>query len=110
MSQSIFLLYGTSDPTFIGSWLYSGPRWGSQEGIDMYTSYNLHKYSLNGDKFEHYRIGNNLEIENHSYKDPNGEVINEKEYIKDLGVYISSDLTWTRQINQVVSKGRSMAG
>ena len=45
---------------------------------------------LNGDKFEHHRIGNNLEIENHSYKDPNGEVINEKEYIKNLGVYISS--------------------
>ena len=65
---------------------------------------------LNGDKFEHHRIGNNLEIENHSYKDPNGEVINEKEYIKDLGVYISSDLTWTRQTNEVVSKARSMAG
>ena len=52
---------------------------------------------LNGDKFEYHRIGNNLEIENHSYRDPNGEVINEKEYFKDLGVYISSDLTWTRQ-------------
>ena len=48
---------------------------------------------LNSDKFEHHRIGNNLKIESHSYKDPNGEVINEKEYIKDLGVYISSDLT-----------------
>jgi len=51
---------------------------------------------LNGDKFEHHRIGNNLEIENPSYMDPNGDIINEKEYIKDLGVYISSDLTWTR--------------
>merc|ERR1711874_784633 len=57
----------------------------------------------------HHRIGNKLEIENHSYKDPNEEVINEKEYIKDLGVYISIDLTWTRQNNEVVSKARSMA-
>merc|ERR1712082_440688 len=65
---------------------------------------------LNGAKFEHHRIGNNLDIEKHSYMDPNGEVINEKEYIKDLGVYISSDLTWTRQINEVVSKTTSMAG
>ena len=65
---------------------------------------------LNGDKFEHHRIGNNLKIEKHSYTDPNGEVINEKEYIKDLGVYISSDLTWTRQINEVASKAISMAG
>ena len=51
---------------------------------------------LNGDKFEHHRIGNNLDIEKHSYMDPNGEVISEKEYIKDLGVYISSDLTWMK--------------
>merc|ERR1711874_93835 len=65
---------------------------------------------LNGDNFEHHRIGNNLKIEKHSYMDPNGEVINKKEYIKDLGVYISSDLTWTRQINRVVSGATSMAG
>ena len=64
---------------------------------------------LNGDKFEYHRIGNNLKIEKHSYTDPNGEVINEKEYIKDLGVYISSDLTLTRQINEVPSKAISMA-
>ena len=65
---------------------------------------------LNGDKFEHHRIGKNLGIEKFSYTDPNGEVINEKEYIKDLGVYISSDLTWTRQINEVASKATSMTG
>merc|ERR1711891_76983 len=39
---------------------------------------------LNGGKFEHHRIGNNLDIEKYSYLDPNGEVINEKEYIDDL--------------------------
>ena len=65
---------------------------------------------LNGEKFEHHRIGNNLGVEKYSYKDPNGNVIIEKEYIKDLGVYISSDLTWTRQINEVVSGARSMSG
>ena len=65
---------------------------------------------LNGDKFEHHRIGNNLGIENHVYKDPTGAIIKEKEFIKDLGVHISSDLTWTRQTNEVVSKARSMSG
>merc|ERR1712002_68126 len=65
---------------------------------------------LNGDKFEHHRIGKNLGIEKFSYTDPNGEVIKEKEYIKNLGVFISSDLTWTRQINEVASKAISMAG
>ena len=28
---------------------------------------------LNGDKFEPYRIGNNLGIEKYEYKNPNGE-------------------------------------
>ena len=50
------------------------------------------------------------ELKKYSYKDPNGNVVIEKEYIKDLGVYISSDLTWTRQINEVVSEARSMSG
>ena len=41
---------------------------------------------------------------------PKWNFYNEKEYIKGLGVYISSDLTWTRQINEVVSGARSMSG
>ena len=65
---------------------------------------------LNGDKFEHHRIGNNLGIEKHIYKDPTGKNIKEKEHIKDLGVHISNDLTWTKQINEVVSRARSMSG
>ena len=65
---------------------------------------------LNGEKFEHHRIGDNLGVEKYSYKDPNGNVIMEKEYIKDLGVYISNDLTWTRQIDEVVSGARTMSG
>ena len=65
---------------------------------------------LNSEKFEHHRIGNNLEVEKHSYKDPNGNLIIENEYVKDLGVYLSNDLTWTRQINEVMSRARSMSG
>ena len=59
---------------------------------------------LNGEKFEHHRIGDNLGVEKYSYKDPNGNVIMEKEYIKDWGISISNDLTWTRQIDEVVSR------
>ena len=65
---------------------------------------------LNGEKFEHHRIVDNLGVEKYSYKDPNGNIIIEKVYIKNLGVYISSDLTWTRQINEVMSVARSMSG
>merc|ERR1711913_56073 len=49
--------------------------------------------TLNGDKFEYHRIGKKLNIERYAYKAPTEENIIEKEYIKDLGVYISSDLT-----------------
>ena len=66
--------------------------------------------SLNGEKFEHHRIGNNLGIDKYLYKDPNGKVIMEKEHIKDLGVYISSDLTWNRHIKEVVSGARTLSG
>ena len=65
---------------------------------------------LNGDKFEHHRIGKNLDVEKYTYKDPNGKVINVKEHIKDLGTYVSSDLTWSRQIEEALSKARIMAG
>ena len=52
----------------------------------------------------------NVDIEEYSYMDPTEENIIEKEYIKDLGVYISSDLTWNRQIEETVSKARLMSG
>ena len=35
---------------------------------------------------------------------------NTKEYIKNLGVYLPSDLTRTLQINDVLLKARSMSG
>ena len=53
---------------------------------------------------------NNLRIEKHAYKDPTGAIIWEKEHIKDLGIHISSDLTWIEQTSEVVSKARSMSG
>ena len=66
--------------------------------------------SLNGDKFEHLHVGNNLHQIKPEYKDPSGNIICEKEHIKDLGVLISNNLTWTKHIEEVVSKARSMMG
>ena len=76
----------------------------------LFINGHLKIMCLNGDKFEHHRIGNNLGIKKHTYKDPTGAIIKEKEHIKDLGVHISSDLTWKKQTSEVVSKARSMSG
>ena len=46
------------------------------------------------------RIGNNLSLDNYLYKDPRDENIKEKEYIKDLGVHLSSNLTWSKQVKR----------
>ena len=67
------------------------------------------KMSLNGDKFEHLHVGNNLHQIKSSYKDPSGNTIDEKECIKDLGVIISNDLTWSKQIEAVVAKATVMS-
>ena len=45
-----------------------------------------------------------------SYKEPVGNVIKEKEHIKNLGVIISDDLTWSKHITEVVSKATVMSG
>ena len=66
--------------------------------------------SLNGDKFEHLHVGKNLHQLKSTYTDPAGDVIKEKEHIKDLGVTISNDLTWSKHIKEVVSKARVMTG
>ena len=65
---------------------------------------------LNGDKFEHMRVGNNLGYEKHIYQDPTGKSIIEKDHIKDLGVIISNNLKWKKHIDMVVSKTRTMSG
>ena len=66
--------------------------------------------SLNGDKFEHLQVGKNLEQAKYSYKDPSGKTITEKNCIKDLGVYLSNNLLWSKQIEEVVAKARVMSG
>ena len=66
--------------------------------------------SLNGDKFEHMRVGKNLQQVEYTYSDPSGAPIVEKDHIKDLGVFISNNLSWSKQIQTVVSKSRAMVG
>ena len=66
--------------------------------------------SLNGEKYDYHRIGKKLGLEKACYRNPTGDPIIKKYHIKDLGVCISSDLSWSKQIEEMVSKTRSMLG
>ena len=46
----------------------------------------------------------------HQYLDPEGNVIESKTHLRDLGVIMSNDATFTRHINVIVSKGQKIAG
>ena len=59
---------------------------------------------LNGDKFEHLHIGNNLHQIRPKYKDPVGNFIEEKEHIKDLGVIVSKKLPGTSTLKNLCPK------
>ena len=66
---------------------------------------------FNGDKFEVLRFwpGTTPKPQN-SYLDPHGNVIEEKDNLRDLGVQISSDLTFSTHIEKVVAAATQMVG
>ena len=66
---------------------------------------------FNGDKFEVVRFwpGSSPKPEN-SYLDPNGDPIEEKVHLRDLGVQISSDLTFSLHIENTVARANRWWG
>ena len=66
---------------------------------------------FNGDKFELLRFwpGPTDKPPNH-YTDPDGNPIEEKFHLRDLGVEVSSDLSFTIHIENVVSAATRMVG
>ena len=62
---------------------------------------------FNGDKFEHIHFG---PCDNpQQYLDPNGSEIMRQNEIKDLGVIISNDLSWSNHIDATIAKCRRMS-
>ena len=62
---------------------------------------------FNGDKFECIRYWPNEDLgavfrQEFIYQNEEGETIEEKEHIKDLGVQLSNDLTFSKHIDKVV--------
>ena len=63
---------------------------------------------LNDLKFELLRYGLNLLLKNSSYTTPNGDVITTKTEVKDLGVIMSNDGLFTKQIDAVCVKAKNV--
>ena len=66
---------------------------------------------FNGDKFELLRFwpGKTAKPSN-LYKDPEGNTIEEKLHLRNLGVEVSSDLTFSTHIENVAAAGSRMVG
>ena len=65
---------------------------------------------FSGDKFECLRLWPNQSIApEHDYLGPDGEIIEVKDSLKDLGVYLSSDLSFKLQVEKVVTSASKLA-
>ena len=66
---------------------------------------------FNGDKFEMLRFWpGQAATPNFQYTDPDGNIIEEKKHLRDLGVEVSSDLTFSIHIENVVCASTRMVG
>ena len=65
---------------------------------------------FNSEKFECLRFWPRGNKPDTSYKSPDGSYIEEKLHLRDLGVEISSDLTFNTHIANVVSAANQLVG
>ena len=65
---------------------------------------------FNADKFELIRFSIKNNDENHSYLSPDGKLIEYKQDLKDLGIYLSSNLKFDTHIDIVTTKAMEMTG
>ena len=72
---------------------------------NIYPWAQINKAAFNGDKFEHIHFGKNSR-EFAKYLDPNGNPITTKSEVRDLGITISDDLTWSSHIDKTIAKCR----
>ncbi|MEL7196428.1 MAG: reverse transcriptase domain-containing protein [Bacteroidota bacterium] len=80
-----------------------------QEELDnvIYPWASRNNAVFNGDKFEYVRFGS--QEEPWQYKDNIGNPISCQTNVKDLGVTITSDLSWSTHIENTVTKCRNMS-
>ena len=76
----------------------------------IYKWSDVNNMSLNDKKFEGQRLGpNNVIKDETSYTSPSGKLIEMKTTVKDLGVLMSDDCTFSAHIASVIEKAKNMA-
>ena len=64
---------------------------------------------LNDAKFELLRYGSNAQIKEEThYTSPSGNKIEEKNFVKDLGVLMSNDCLFKNQIDTIIEKAKNL--
>ena len=66
--------------------------------------------TFNSEKFECLRYWPKSSKPDFTYKSPDGDIIKEKEHLRDLGVEMSNDLTFTLHISNIVTAANSLVG
>ena len=66
--------------------------------------------TFNSEKFECLRYWPRTPKPDFSYMSPDGAVIEEKDHLRDLGVEMSSDLTFSIHISNVVTAANNLVG
>ena len=79
---------------------------------DLNSAYqwtNCNNMQLNGLKFDHLKYGKNDELKKQSmYLTDTGTEINEKTSVKDLGVILSTDMSYKQHIENLVQKVKNL--
>ena len=83
-----------------------------QKDLDsIYNWASVNNMMFNDTKFELLRYGENKFLkESTNYLGPSGKEIEEHEHVRDLGVVMSSDASFTAHIHQVAATARKYAG
>ena len=66
--------------------------------------------TFNSDKFECLRYWPKKNKPDFSYKSPDGTIIEEKEHLRDLGVEMASDLTFSVHVGNIVAAANKLVG
>ena len=81
----------------------------SQELDILYQWTTANNIKLNDTKFELLRYGSNKEIKSEThYTSPSGDKIQEKAFVKDLGVLMSNDCLFKDQIDSTIEKAKNL--